>query len=114
MLASNLMASRGLALLGCGWIARRHAAAARRLGVPLLAASRDAARAAAFAREFGAAAAFGSYEGAMRDPRAAGAIVCMPPDRHLADARLALDAGPHVRMGEPSAPPLGAAGHMDA
>src|SRR5205814_9892988 len=96
MLASNLMAPRGLALLGCGWIARRHAAAARRLGVPLLAASRDAARAAAFAREFGAAAAFGSYEEATRDPRATGAIVCTPHDRHLADARLALDAGLHV------------------
>src|SRR2546426_7949854 len=51
MLASTFMAARALVLLGCGWIARRHAAAARRLGIPLLAASRDAARARAFARE---------------------------------------------------------------
>jgi predicted dehydrogenase len=114
MLASNLMAPRGLALLGCGWIARRHAAAARRLGVPLLAASRDAARAAAFAREFGAAAAFGSYEEATRDPRAAGAIVCTPHDRHLADARLALAAGLHVLVEKPIAPTLEDADRMIA
>ncbi|MEK7701969.1 MAG: hypothetical protein AAB418_08180, partial [candidate division NC10 bacterium] len=61
------MARRALVLLGCGWIARRHATAARRLGIPLLAASRDAARARAFARAFGAAGAFGSYEEAVRD-----------------------------------------------
>src|SRR6266513_1702030 len=114
MLASNLMAPRGLALLGCGWIARRHAVAARRLGVPLLAASRDAVRAAAFAREFGAAAAFGSYEEATRDPRAAGAILCTPHDRHLADARLALDAGLHVLVEKPIAPTLEEADHMIA
>jgi predicted dehydrogenase len=106
MLASNFMAGRALALLGCGWIARRHAAAARRLGVPLLAASRDAARARAFAREFGAAAAFGSYEDAVRDPRAAGAIVCTPHDRHLTDARLALDRGLHVLVEKPIATTL--------
>ena len=50
----------GLVILGCGWIARRHAAAARRLGVPLLFASRDLARARAYARAFGAADAFGA------------------------------------------------------
>src|SRR5256885_17150897 len=107
MLASNLMAPRGLALLGCGWIARRHAVAARRLGVPLLAASRDAARAAAFAREFGAAAAFGSYEEATRAPRAAGPIVCRPHDRHLPDAPLGLAAGRHVLRAEPIRPSRG-------
>ncbi len=112
MLASNLMAPRAVALLGCGWIARRHARAARRLGVPLLAASRDAARARAFAREFGAVAAFGSYEEAVRDRRAAGAIVCTPHDRHLADTRLALDAGLHVLVEKPIATALGDADAM--
>jgi UDP-N-acetyl-2-amino-2-deoxyglucuronate dehydrogenase len=114
MLASKFMAPRALALLGCGWIARRHAAAARRLGVPLLAASRDAARARAFAREFGAAAAFGSYEEAVRDPRAAGAIVCTPHDRHLGDALLALGAGLHVLVEKPIACTLGEADRMIA
>src|SRR5438552_8038267 len=101
MLASTFMAARALVLLGCGWIARRHAAAARRLGIPLLAASRDAARARAFAREFAAADAFGAYEDAVRDPRATGAIVCTPHDRHLPDALLALGAGLHVLVEKP-------------
>lgn len=114
MLASKVMARRALAILGCGWIARRHAAAARRLGVPLLAASRDPARARAFAREFGAAAAFGSYAEAVRDPRAAGAVVCTPHDRHLADARLALDAGLHVLVEKPITPTLAEADAMIA
>src|SRR5256712_10772820 len=98
------MAARALVLLGCGWIARRHAAAARRLGIPLLAASRDLARARAFAREFGAADAFGAYEDAVRDPRAAGAIVCTPHDRHLRDALTALEAGLHVLLAKAIAP----------
>lgn len=112
MLASNFMARRALVLLGCGWIARRHAAAARRLGIPLLAASRDAERARAFARTFGAAGAFGSYEEAVRDPRAAGAIVCTPHARHPADAQLALAAGLHVLVEKPIAPTLGEADRM--
>lgn len=97
------MARRALVLVGCGRIARRHAAAARQVGVPLLVASRAPARAEAFAREFGALAAFGSYEAAVRDPRAAGAVVCTPHDRHLADARLALEAGLHVLVEKPIA-----------
>jgi predicted dehydrogenase len=114
MLASQCMARRALALLGCGWIARRHAAAARRLGVPLLAASREPARAQAFAREFGAVAAFGSYEAAVRDPRAAAAVVCTPHDRHLADALLAFEAGLHVLVEKPIARTLDEADRMIA
>src|SRR5256712_10342122 len=106
------MAARGLVLLGCGWIARRHAAAARRLGIPLLAASRDAARARAFAREFAAADAFGAYEDAVRDPRATGAIVCTPHDRHLPDALLALGAGLHILVEKPIAPTFAEADRM--
>src|SRR5207302_213710 len=56
----------------------------------------------------------GSYEEATRDPRAAGAIVCTPHDRHLADARLALDAGLHVLVEKPIAPTLEEADHMIA
>src|SRR5438552_10653050 len=106
MLASTFMAARALVLLGCGWIARRHARAARRLGIPLLAASRDAGRARAFAREFAAVDAFGTYEDAVRDPRAAGALVCTPHDRHLRDALTALEAGLHVLVEKPLAPTL--------
>ena len=114
MLASNFMAPRALVLLGCGWIARRHAAAARRLGTPVLAASRDLARARAFALAHGAADAFGSYAEAVRDPRACGAVVCTPHDRHLDDALLALDAGLHVLVEKPIARTLAEADRMIA
>ena len=50
-----------LVILGCGWIALRHAAAARRLGWPLIFASRDPARARAYTRRFGGLAAYGAY-----------------------------------------------------
>jgi predicted dehydrogenase len=94
---------RGVVLLGCGWIARRHAEAARRLGLPLVFASRDLTRARDYARRFRGVAAYGSYEEALRDPRAGGAIVCTPHDRHLPDVRLALDAGKHVLVEKPIA-----------
>jgi UDP-N-acetyl-2-amino-2-deoxyglucuronate dehydrogenase len=92
-----------LVLLGCGWIARRHAAAARRLRMPTIFASRDAGRAAAYAREFGGIGAYGDYGEALRDPRAQGAIVCTPHDRHLDDALQALAAGRHVLIEKPLA-----------
>jgi predicted dehydrogenase len=112
MLASKFMALRGLVIFGCGWIARRHAVAARRLGVPLLVASRDLARARAFARAFGAADAFGAYDLAARDPRASAAVVCTPHDRHCADTLLALDAGLHVLVEKPIAPTVEEADRM--
>jgi len=74
-----------LVVLGCGWIARRHAAAARRLRLPLIFASRDADRARRYAREFGGVGAYGDYALALRDPRARAALVCTPHDRHLDD-----------------------------
>lgn len=97
------MVATGLVVVGCGAIARRHAVAARRLGVPLVFASRDRARAQAYARRFRGVGAYGSYEEAMRDPRVAGAVICTPHDRHLADARLAFEAGKHVLVEKPIA-----------
>jgi predicted dehydrogenase len=69
-----------LAVLGCGWIARRHAAAARTLRgtVSLSFASRDLARAEAYRAEFGGVAAYGSYEAAVADPAVDGVILCTP------------------------------------
>jgi predicted dehydrogenase len=92
-----------LILVGCGWIALRHAAAARRLGLPLIFASRDPGRARAYARRFGGLAAYGSYEEALRDPRGRGAVICTPHDRHLPDALLALRCGRHVLVEKPIA-----------
>ncbi|HSE93709.1 MAG TPA: Gfo/Idh/MocA family oxidoreductase [Methylomirabilota bacterium] len=97
------MDARGVVVLGCGWIARRHAAAARGLGIPLVFASRDIGRARDYARRFRAIAAYGSYDEALRDPRASGAVVCTPHDRHLADVQRALDAGKHVLVEKPIA-----------
>jgi len=98
--------------MGCGWIARRHAAAAQRLGAPVIFASRDLGRARAYARRYGGVAAFGSYAEALRDPRAAGVVVCTPHDRHLPDVRMALDAGRHVLVEKPIARTLDEADAM--
>ena len=92
-----------LVMLGCGWIARRHAAAARRLGMPVIFASRDIGRARAYAREFGGVAAYGTYAEALQDSRARAAVVCTPHDRHVADVLAALDAGRHVLVEKPIA-----------
>ncbi len=104
----------GLVVLGCGWIAQRHAAAARRLGLPLIFASRDAARARLYARRFDGVAAYGAYAEAVRDPRAGGVVVCTPHDRHLADVALALQAGRHVLVEKPMARTLAEADEMIA
>jgi UDP-N-acetyl-2-amino-2-deoxyglucuronate dehydrogenase len=105
-----------LAILGCGRIAQRHARAARRLGrrVALAFASRDPVRARAYARRFGAVAAFGTYEDAVRDPRVTGVIICTPHDRHLPDALLAFAHGRHVLIEKPIARTLDEADRMIA
>jgi predicted dehydrogenase len=104
----------GLVILGCGWIALRHAAAARRLGWPLIFASRDPSRARAYARRFGGIAAYSAYEEALADPRGRAAVVCTPHDRHLPDTRLALEAGKHVLVEKPIARTLEEADAMIA
>jgi UDP-N-acetyl-2-amino-2-deoxyglucuronate dehydrogenase len=71
--------------------------------MPLIFASRDLERARVYARRFRGLAAYGSYEAALADPRAAGAVICTPHDRHLADARLAFAAGKHVLVEKPIA-----------
>ncbi|OLC16697.1 MAG: hypothetical protein AUH29_04355 [Candidatus Rokubacteria bacterium 13_1_40CM_69_27] len=103
-----------LILVGCGWIALRHAAAARRLGLPLIFASRDPDRARAYGKRFGGIAAYGSYEEALRDPRGRGAVICTPHDRHLPDALLALRCGRHVLVEKPIARTLDEADRMIA
>ena len=103
-----------LVIVGCGWIARRHAAAARTLGLPVVFASRDLARARAYAQEFGGVAAYGAYDAALRHPGARGAIICTPHDRHLADVLAALAAGCHVLVEKPIACTLDEADQMIA
>lgn len=108
------MKSLGLAVFGCGWIARRHAAAARSLrGVVALSfASRDPARAEAYRAEFGGVAAYASYEAAVADPDVDGVIVCTPHDQHLACTLLAVAHGKHVLVEKPIARTLAEADAM--
>lgn len=104
----------GLAVLGCGWIARRHAAAAKALRgrVALSFASRDPARAEAYRAEFGGVAAYGSYEAAVADPAVDGVVICTPHDHHLAGTLLAVSNGKHVLVEKPIARTLAEADHM--
>jgi predicted dehydrogenase len=92
-----------LVILGCGWIARRHAAAARRLRLPVIFASRDIARARAYAREFGGVGAYGDYAAALADTRVRGVVVCTPHDRHVDDVLRSLAAERHVLVEKPIA-----------
>ncbi len=103
-----------LALLGCGRIARRHAAAARAFAptVSLSFASRDLARAEAYRAEFGGVAAYGGYEAAVADPAVDGVIICTPHDQHLAGTLLAATRGKHVLVEKPMARTLAEADRM--
>lgn len=103
-----------LAVLGCGWVARRHAAAARTLRrtVSLSFASRDLARAEAYRAEFGGVAAYGSYEAAVADPAVDGVILCTPHDQHLPGTLLAATHGKHVLVEKPIARTLSEADRM--
>ena len=104
----------GLAVLGCGWIARRHAAAARALrgAIALSFASRDPARAEAYRAEFGGVAAYGSYEAAVADPAVDGVMICTPHDQHMAGTLLAVSHGKHVLVEKPMARSLVEADRM--
>lgn len=92
-----------IAVLGCGRVARRHGARLRRMrqAVELSFASRDAARAEAYRRELGAAAAFGSYEAALGSTEIDAVLVATPPHLHLPLVEQALSAGKHVIVEKP-------------
>jgi len=80
--------------------------------MPVIFASRDAARARAYAREFGGMAAYGDYAEALAHPEARGAVVCTPHDRHVGDVLAALAAGRHVLVEKPIACTLEEADRM--
>jgi predicted dehydrogenase len=95
----------GLAVLGCGRIARRHAGAARALRgeIALSFASRDQEKAESYRRAFGGVAAFGSYEAAVGDPSVHAVLICTPHNRHLDDALMAAAHGKHILVEKPIA-----------
>jgi predicted dehydrogenase len=94
-----------LAFLGCGKIAKAHAKRLRkhRADVAVGFASREAARADAFAKECGGAS-FGTYEQALASADVDAVAIVTPPDSHKDLALRALAAGKHVVLEKPPVP----------
>jgi predicted dehydrogenase len=95
-----------LALLGCGLAARLHARTLRRFrGEAVWAfASRRPGVAQEYARRYGGAAAYDSYEAALADPQVDAVLVLTPPALHLEWTERALAAGKHVIVEKPAFP----------
>ena len=95
----------GLSVLGCGSFAASFARSIHELRgeIDLYFASRDAARARAYATRFGGADAFGSYRSAVVDPRVDAVYVCTPHHLHREHAELAAGASKHVLVEKPIA-----------
>ena len=93
-----------LAVLGCGHIAARHARTIRRLDrdVRLTFASRDAGRAARFARDLGGSRPWPSYDAAIAAATVDAVLVATPPSEHLRLTTSALRAGKHVIVEKPA------------
>ena len=92
----------GIAFLGCGNIAKRHAKLLKSLGgVRLYFASRDRAKADEYARKLGGAGAFGSYHEAIASKDVDAVLVLTPPSLHLELALAALAAGKHAVVEKP-------------
>ncbi|WP_198928301.1 Gfo/Idh/MocA family protein [Tessaracoccus sp. ZS01] len=85
-------------VLGTGWIADRFFDAAHRHTQQRLAAvgSRTQAKADEFAARFEAPRAYDSYEALVADPDIDVVYVATPHSEHLANAKLAVEAGKHV------------------
>lgn len=90
-------------ILGCGNIALTVAGAIRSVpGCELSAvASRSAERAAAFARQAGAASAFGDYRKMLESRSVDVVYVATPPARHAEDCLRCLEHGKHVLCEKP-------------
>jgi predicted dehydrogenase len=97
-----------LAFLGCGFITDVHSRHLRALGSAVVAsyASRDLARADAYCRRFGGAAAYGTYAEAIEDSRIDAVVIGVPPQYHRELALGALGAGKHVLVEKPAFPTL--------
>jgi len=94
-----------LCIVGCGQFARTFVQGLQpvRDDLDLFFASRDMARARAYAALFQGRGAFGSYEAAAADPRVEAMYLCTPHHLHQAHVVLAAQAGKHILMEKPIA-----------
>lgn len=92
-----------LAFLGCGYATRLHSRTLAKLdpGVRRFYASRDGARAHAYARKYRGAGHFDSYEAAIESADVDAVLVATPPDSHLELTLSALQADTHVIVEKP-------------
>jgi predicted dehydrogenase len=97
-----------LAFLGCGFITEVHSRHLKALGTDVVRryASRDRAKAEAFASRFGGESSYGSYADAIADPGVDAVVVAVPPRFHLELTLQALSAGKHVLVEKPAFPQL--------
>src|SRR5215831_2663950 len=92
-------------IVGCGQFARTFVQALQpvRDDLDLFFASRDIARARAYAALFQGCGAFGSYAAAAADPRVEAMYLCTPHHLHQAHVALAAQAGKHILVEKPIA-----------
>ena len=97
-----------LVFLGCGYISGVHSRHLRRLRALFTPgyASRDLAKAEAFAARYGGQGAYGGYAAAIADPGVDAVVVAVPPKWHLDLTLQALAAGKHVLVEKPAFPRL--------
>src|SRR5262245_54605835 len=93
-----------IAFLGCGFITRVHSRHLRTLRPDFAGAyaSRDAARADLFRRQYGGFASFGNYTSAIEDACVDAVVIAVPPRFHLELTLEALAAGKHVIVEKPA------------
>jgi predicted dehydrogenase len=94
-----------LCIVGCGQFARTFVQGLQpaRDDLDLFFASRDLARARAYAALFQGCGAFGSYAAAAADPRVEAMYICTPHYLHQAHVTLAARAGKHILVEKPLA-----------
>ena len=97
-----------LAFLGCGFITQVHSRVLRSLGSEIACAyaSRDAAKADTYRRQYGGAASYGDYQSAIEDPQTDAVLIAVPPRYHLELTLQALNAGKHVIVEKPAYPTM--------
>lgn len=93
----------GWGILGLGKIAHSFVKDLERIDQGRLAAvaSRDLSKAVAFAAEYGAEEAYGSYDALLRDRSVDVVYIATPHTLHFQNAKMALEAGKHVLCEKP-------------